>query len=77
MLNQSYMSRGFKAGDTKVIIAFTFLRPPVAALLGFVLLDELPEIWVWLSADIIAKPSLVIARRELVMAKEEKNSKKA
>jgi len=77
MTSQRCMSRGYKAADTTVIMAFTFLRLPVAALLGFVLFDEVPEIWVWLGAGIIAASSLYIARRESVVAKRKKNSENA
>ncbi|MEK9692888.1 MAG: DMT family transporter [Rhodospirillaceae bacterium] len=77
MTSQRCMSRGYKAADTTVIMAFTFLRLPVAALLGFALFDEVPEIWVWLGAGIIAASSLYIARRESVVAKQRKDPEKA
>jgi len=77
MTSQRCMSRAYKAADTTVIMAFTFLRLPVAALLGFALFDEVPEIWVWLGAGIIAASSLYIARRESVVAKQKKNPENA
>jgi drug/metabolite transporter (DMT)-like permease len=69
MTSQRCMSRGYKAADTTVLMAFSFLRLPVAALLGFALFGEIPEIWVWLGAGIIAASSLYIAHRESVMAR--------
>lgn len=69
MSSQRCMSRGYKAADTTVVMAFSFLRLPVAALLGFVLFGEVPVIWVWVGAAIIAGSSIYIAHRESVAAK--------
>jgi drug/metabolite transporter (DMT)-like permease len=69
MTSQRCMSRGYKAADTTIIMAFSFLRLPVAALLGFALFGEAPEIWVWIGAAIIAASSIYIAHRESVAAK--------
>lgn len=64
MLTQRAMSRGYAAADTTVVVAFSFLRLPVAALLGFALFGEVPEIWVWVGAGVIAASSVYIAHRE-------------
>ena len=72
MTSQRCMSRGYKAADTTVIMAFSFLRLPVAAILGFALFGEVPEIWVWLGAIVIACSSIYIAHRESVIAKRRK-----
>lgn len=72
MTSQRCMSRGYKAADTSVIMAFSFLRLPVAAILGFALFGEVPEIWVWLGAAIIAGSSLYIAHRESVTTTRQK-----
>jgi drug/metabolite transporter (DMT)-like permease len=72
MTSQRCMSRGYKAADTTVLMAFSFLRLPVAAFLGFVLFGEEPEVWVWVGAAIIAASSLYVAHRESVVAKRRK-----
>ena len=69
MLSQRAMSRGYKAADATVLMAFTFLRLPVAAFLGFALFGEVPEIWVWLGAGVIAASSIYIAHRESIAGK--------
>lgn len=66
MLTQRSMSRGYAAADATVVVAFSFLRLPVAALLGFALFGEVPEIWVWAGAAVIALSSVYIAHREAV-----------
>ncbi len=72
MTSQRCMSRGYRAADTTVVIAFSFLRLPVAAFLGFAIFGEVPEIWVWIGAAIIAASSIYIAHRESVAAKRRK-----
>ena len=64
MLMQRSMSRGYAAADTTVVVAFSFLRLPVAALLGFALFGEAPVIWVWIGAVVIFLSSIYIAHRE-------------
>jgi len=38
----------------------------VAALLGFALFGEVPEVWVWIGAALIALSAVYIAHRESV-----------
>jgi drug/metabolite transporter (DMT)-like permease len=66
MLAQRVMSRAYAAADTTVVLAFSFTRLPVAALLGFLLFGEVPEIWVWIGGAIITASSVYIAQRESV-----------
>lgn len=68
MLAQRAMSRAYAAADTTVVLAFSFTRLPVAALLGFVLFDEVPTLWVWVGAAVITASSVYIAHRESVRA---------
>lgn len=74
MTCQRCMSRTYKVADTTVIMAFSFLRLPVAALLGFGLFGEVPEIWVWLGAAVIAASSMYIAHRESAVATTRRKS---
>lgn len=69
MMSQRAMSRGYAAADATVLMAFSFLRLPVAALLGFALFGERPEIWVWIGAAIIAGSAIYIAHRESVVGR--------
>ena len=66
MLSQRAMSRGYAAADITVVIGFSFLRLPVAAVLGFALFGEVSEIWVWIGTAIIAASSIYVAHRESV-----------
>ena len=64
MLTQRSMSRGYAAADLTVVTGFSFLRLPVAALLGFTLFGEVPVSWVWIGSAVIAASAIYIAHRE-------------
>ncbi|MPY70299.1 MAG: EamA family transporter [Alphaproteobacteria bacterium] len=64
MLAQRTMSRAYAAADTTVVLAFSFTRLPVAALLGFLLFGEVPELWIWIGGAVITASSVYIAHRE-------------
>jgi drug/metabolite transporter (DMT)-like permease len=64
MLTQRAMSRGYAAADLAVVVGFSFLRLPVAALLGFAMFGEVPVSWVWLGSAVIAASAIYIAHRE-------------
>jgi drug/metabolite transporter (DMT)-like permease len=64
MLAQRTMSRAYAAADTTVVLAFSFTRLPVAALLGFLLFGEVPELWIWVGGAAITASSVYIAHRE-------------
>ncbi|NQU72187.1 MAG: DMT family transporter [Rhodospirillales bacterium] len=64
MLTQRSMSRGYAAADLAVVVGFSFLRLPVAALLGFAMFGEVPVSWVWVGSAVIAASAIYIAHRE-------------
>ena len=59
-------ARAYHAADATVVMSFDFLRLPVAAVFGFVLFAELPDIWVWIGGAVICASSVFIAHRESV-----------
>lgn len=63
------MVRAFRLAEASVITPIDYLRLPFAALAAFVFFGEVPEIWVWLGAAIIACSSCYIAWRESKLAK--------
>jgi len=72
MLTQRSMSRGYASADATVVV-FSFLRLPVAALLGFFLFAEVSSIWVWAGAAVIALSSVYIAHRETIVGRSRAN----
>lgn len=62
--------RSFAAADASFVMPFDFLRLPFAALFGFFLYEEVPEIWVWLGAVIIFFATYYITWRESRLQKQ-------
>ena len=65
-LSQRALSRAYRAADATVVMSLDFTRLPVAALVGYVLFAELPDIWIWVGGAVIAVSSVFIAHRESV-----------
>ena len=72
ILTQHAITRAFAATDTTVVMAVGFTRLPIAAVIGFMLFGEVPEIWVWIGGTMILASSVYIAHREAVAAREGK-----
>lgn len=46
-------ARSFKNTDASAVMPFDFLRLPIAATIGFILFDEILDIWSWFGAIIV------------------------
>ncbi|MBD19658.1 MAG: hypothetical protein CMM37_01300 [Rhodospirillaceae bacterium] len=68
ILTQSCMTRAFVVADASFVLALSYLRLPIAAIMGFAIFGEVPVIWVWIGAIIICASSTYIAHRESVLA---------
>lgn len=64
MLSQYFMARAFRAADTSVVLPAHYLQMPFAAGLAFVVLSQVPSIWVWPGAAIIAGSAYYTVIRE-------------
>ena len=63
-IGQDWLARAYDAAEVTVVAPFDFGRLPVAALLGFFIFDEVPDIWTVIGTLVIIAASLYIARRE-------------
>ena len=66
------MARALSLVEASSIIPLDFTRLPVAALIGYFAFDEVPGVWIWPGAALIAASAIYIARRE---AKLQRNTK--
>jgi drug/metabolite transporter (DMT)-like permease len=57
-------ARAFEHSDASAVMPFDFLRLPLGALFGYVLLDEFIDVWTWTGAVIIFVAGYYITRRE-------------
>ncbi len=73
-LNQRFLTRAFATDDASVVFTFDFARLPFAALIGWLVFSEIPDIWVWVGGAVIFLSSVYIVRREAAL-KSQKNQK--
>jgi len=64
LANQRILSRAYLHGDAIVVVALHYTRLPIAAVVGFLMFGELPEIWIWIGGGIIAGAAIYLTRRE-------------
>lgn len=60
---QVTFNRSMRAADATIALPFNFTRLIWAALLGWLVFAELPDIWVWAGGAIIFGASIFLARR--------------
>ena len=58
------MTNAYKIGEVTVVAPLTFTRIIFAALVGFIIFEEIPEFWVWIGAAVIVTATTVLARQE-------------
>ena len=61
---QRTLSRAYAAADATVVIALDFLRLPIAAIIGLIVFNEWPVIWVWVGGAVIVASSILLAKKE-------------
>jgi len=64
MMSQYSMARAFRAADTSVVLPAHYLQMPFAAGLAFLVLAQVPSVWVWPGAAIIAGSAYYTVMRE-------------
>ncbi len=72
--NQRCIARAYRKGDAIIVTGMQFNRLPVAALAGFLFFDEVPEIWIWLGAAVIAIATTMLARGEMIAERHRKEA---
>ena len=63
------ITRGFAAGEASLVMSFDYLRMPFAAAIGWIAFAEVPTIWTFLGAAVIAGSAAYIAHREATLAR--------
>jgi drug/metabolite transporter (DMT)-like permease len=64
------MVRAFAAADASAVAPFDYARLPFAALIGFVMFAETPDVWTWIGSAVIAASAIYIAQREAANRKK-------
>jgi drug/metabolite transporter (DMT)-like permease len=58
------MNRAFQEADITALQPVMFLQLVWATLLGLVMFDERPDLWIWIGGAIIVAAATVTARQE-------------
>ena len=58
------LTRAFALVDASAIVPFDYSRLPFVAFIAFLAFGEVPDVWTWLGAAVIAGAAIYIARRE-------------
>lgn len=61
---QLSMTMAYKGSDIGALEPFNYVRLIIAALIGFFVFSELPDIWTWVGGAIIVASTTYMARRE-------------
>lgn len=69
-LNQRCLSRAFHAAEATAVLPFDFARLPFAALIGWIVFAEFPDIWIWTGGAIIFGASIYLAHREALARRQ-------
>lgn len=62
-------TRGFAAGEASLVMTFDYLRMPFAAAIGWMAFGEVPTVWTFAGAAVIAGSATYIAHREARLAR--------
>jgi drug/metabolite transporter (DMT)-like permease len=71
-IGQYFWVQAFKAGEMSAVAPFEYLRLPFAVFMGWLIFDQMPEIWTYVGAVIVIGSALYIAQREAQLARERK-----
>ncbi len=63
-LNHLFLAQAFKEADMTAVLPFDFTRRIWAAIIGYVVFLEVPEIWTWLGGAVIFVSATYISIRE-------------
>jgi drug/metabolite transporter (DMT)-like permease len=63
-LGQITATLGYASGETSLVMAFDFLKLPIAATISMLILGEAPDRWTWIGAVVIFVAAWAMVRNE-------------
>jgi drug/metabolite transporter (DMT)-like permease len=63
-IGQIALGEAFRRADATVVLPFDFTKLIWAAVVGYVLFGEVPDVWTWAGGTVIFAATLFIATRE-------------
>ena len=74
-VGQHFLARAYDAGEVTIVAPLDFLRMPLAALFGFIVFTEIPDIWSAAGTAVIIAALLFITRRDAVERRRQREAK--
>jgi len=68
------ITRAYAYAEATQIQPFDFTRLPLATLVGYFVFGEVPDLWTWVGAVVIAGSSVYIARREAALRRAQQTA---
>ena len=65
------LTRAYSVADASAVLPLDYTRLPFIAVIAFLAFGEVPDLWTWIGAGIIAASTLYIAHREMRIARTE------
>jgi len=62
-------TRAYALADASAVMPFDYMRLPFTAALAFLLYTEIPDLWTWVGAGVIAASAAYIGHREAKLAR--------
>ena len=63
------LTRAYAVADASAVLPLDYMRLPFVAAIAFLAFGEVPDLWTWVGAGIIAGSALYIAHREMRIAR--------
>ena len=63
------LTRAYTMADASAVLPFDYTRLPFVAAIAFLAFGEVPDLWTWIGAGIIAGSTFYIAHREMRIAR--------
>ncbi len=68
---QIALTRAYSVADASAVLPLDYTRLPFIAVIAFLAFGEVPDLWTWVGAGIIAASTLYIAHREMRISRTE------
>jgi drug/metabolite transporter (DMT)-like permease len=71
MLKQRVLARAYVRGDAIMVVSLHYTQLPIAAMVGFMMFGEAPDIWIWIGGTVIAVAAVILTRGEMANSRIE------
>ena len=63
------LTRAYAKADASAVMPFDYMRLPFVAVIAFLAFGEVPDLWTWIGAGVIAASAIYIVQREASIAR--------